>query len=103
MRFSWVADHFQHLASVGLTTLLAAIVWQVMRTQRVRWIASAIILLPLAILTFRQSMIYEDAETLWRNTLAKSPDSWMVYTNLGNALVQKGKIDEAIPYHEKGA
>jgi tetratricopeptide (TPR) repeat protein len=101
MRFSWVADHFQHLASVGLTTLLAAIVWRAFPSDRARWIASAIILLPLAVLTFRQSIIYEDAETLWRDTLEKSPDSWMVYTNLGNALVQKGKIDEAIPYHEK--
>jgi Flp pilus assembly protein TadD len=53
------------------------------------------------VLTFRQSMIYEDAVTLWQDTLQKSPDSWMVYTNLGNALVQQGKIDEAIPYHEK--
>ncbi|HTL28733.1 MAG TPA: tetratricopeptide repeat protein, partial [Tepidisphaeraceae bacterium] len=102
MRFSWVADHFQHLASVGIATLLAAIVWTSTRgSDRNRWIVSAIILIPLAVLTFRQSMIYEDAETLWRDTLAKSPNSWMVYTNLGNALAQKGKYDDAIPYHEK--
>ncbi len=101
MRFSWVADHFQHLASVGFTTLLAAIVWRWLPSKRIRWTASAIILVPLAVLTFRQSMIYEDAVTLWQDTLQKSPDSWMVYTNLGNALVQQGKIDEAIPYHEK--
>jgi tetratricopeptide (TPR) repeat protein len=102
MRFSWVADHFQHLASVGVTTLLAAILWKFVRgRERNRWIASAVVLAPLAVLSFHQSMIYQNAETLWRDTLKKSPDSWMVYTNLGNALVQEGKIDEAIPYHEK--
>jgi tetratricopeptide (TPR) repeat protein len=101
MRFSWVADHFQHLASVGFTTLFAAIIWRFMPSERARWIVSAVILLPLAILTFRQTTVYEDPVTLWQDTLRKSPNSWMVYTNLGNALVQEGKIDEAIPYHEQ--
>ena len=51
-------------------------------------------------LTAYQCTIYENAETLWRDTLTKTPDSWMVYTNLGNTLAAEGHPLDAIPYQE---
>lgn len=80
MRFSFVADHFQYLASAWMIALLAAIAWRFMRA------ASIILLVPLVALTALRTPVYRNAETLWRDTLAKNPDSWMVHTNLAHVL-----------------
>ena len=38
-------------------------------------------------LTWRQSRMYSDIETLYRMMIAANPDCWMAYNNLGAALV----------------
>ncbi len=89
MRFSFVADHFQYLASAALIALVAAILVRLVK----QW--SLVVLIPLAVLTFNRGFAYANAETLWRDALAKNNRSWMVYTNLGNVLVAKDELDEA--------
>jgi len=101
MRFSFVADHFQHLASIGLTTLAAVgLAKLTTRFPRMGTTISAILLLTLMVLTFYQCTIYHNTQTLWRDTMRKTPDSWMVYTNLGRVLESEGRALEAVPYHE---
>ena len=102
MRFSFVADHFQHLASAGLTTLLAVGIARVTNVQRAigNTIATTVLLI-CVVLTYVQCGVYADAVTLWRDTVVKTPGSWMVYTNLGRALEAEGRPLEGIPYHEQ--
>jgi tetratricopeptide (TPR) repeat protein len=99
MRFSFVADHFQYHASIAIFTLIAALTTHI--APRMREVFYGIILITLASLTWNQTHIYQDAETLWRDTRNKNPNSWMVWTNLGNALAQQKRYDEAIPYYMK--
>jgi tetratricopeptide (TPR) repeat protein len=102
MQFSFVADHFQHLASLGLTTLAAVSVARIIaRAPRAGVTISATFLLTLMSLTFYQCTVYGDAETLWRDTMKKTPDSWMVYQNLARLLESQGRPLDAIPYHEQ--
>jgi Tfp pilus assembly protein PilF len=101
MRYSFIADHFQHLASIGLTTLAAAGLSRLIdRSARVGMTLSAILILALMAITFDQCTAYANSETLWRDTLTKTPDSWMVYTNLGRVLAGQGRPLEAVPYLE---
>jgi Flp pilus assembly protein TadD len=95
MRYSFVADHFQYLASVGLTTLCAA---GLVRIPRI--IPAALIVL-LGVLTWRQAGIYRNLEILWRDTLAKNPDCSMAYNNLGSLLYDQGHMEEAMEYYRK--
>ncbi len=100
MRYSFVADHFQYLASIGLialatATVTAGLARYRMFTHRVVPMAAALVLLTLAAGTWRQSRIYRNEETLWRDTLAKSPSSWMAHNNLGLLLTREGVRDEA--------
>ena len=88
MRYSFVADHFQYHASLGLIVLIAAMLIRVSGKPAV---VAAVVIPVLIILTMRQATIYRDVETLWRDTLAKNPESWMVHTNLGHALVARGE------------
>ena len=96
MRYSFVADHFQYLASTGLIVLAAAGL-----TRIVRPVPFAAVLLPLllAVLTWKQSAIYADAKTLWQDTLAKNAASWMAHNNLGTILESEGRIDEAASHY----
>jgi tetratricopeptide (TPR) repeat protein len=92
--FSYVADHFQYLASLGIIVPICAAVGRARSLQRA---LSPLLLLTLAILTFRQARMYADAETLYRATLARNPASWMAHTNLGVALAETpSRLPEAI-------
>jgi tetratricopeptide (TPR) repeat protein len=93
MRYSFVADHFAYHASVGLIVLLAA---GLIRFGR----GAYFVLVPLVLLTLVRTTVYRDAESLWRDTLAKNPDSWMVNLNLAKTLVMTKQKSEAWPYFE---
>jgi protein O-mannosyl-transferase len=86
MRYSLVADHYQHLALIGVLALAAA-GWDRWRRQpagaTLAWIAAALVVGGYGVLTWRQAGTYRDEETLYRATLERSPGSWMVYNNLG--------------------
>ncbi len=91
MRYSFVADHFQYLASMGLIAALVAALASVVRGRSLRIAASVAVLACLCVLTWRQSEVYRDPETLWRDTLAKNPDCWMAHNNLGVLLAARGE------------
>ena len=55
----------------------------------------------LAVLTFRQSRIYADLETLYKAVIAGNPDCWLAHGNLGEELANQGRIDEAIVSYRK--
>ena len=93
-RFSWVADHFQYLACLGIIVPLVG------QAGSLRRAGSPLLLLTLAILTFRQAAMYADAETLYRTTLARNPASWMAHNNLGVALAKDGRTPEAIDEYQ---
>jgi tetratricopeptide (TPR) repeat protein len=94
-RYSYVADHFQYLASLGIVALAAA-GWGFWRSRRLARIAAAALLATLGVLTWRQGFAYRDLATLYRTTIARNPDCWMAYSNLGTALLESGRKDEAI-------
>jgi tetratricopeptide (TPR) repeat protein len=104
-RFSFVADHFQYLASLGVIVPITA--GATVASRRVEWkqagrVAAVLLVVSLGALTWRQSRIYRDAETLWRDTLARNPASWLAYVNLGAELAAQQRLPEAIAALERG-
>ncbi len=103
MRYSFVADHFQYLASIGLITLLVAA--GTVTTERIlptaRLPLGGVLLASLGVLVWHQASVYETPERLWRATLAKTPSAWMAHNNLGLLLQGEGRLEEAAEhYHE---
>ena len=99
--YTYVADHYQYMASIGPTALVAAgsVWWSRTRTRlgaAGRTAAATAVLLVLGVLTWNQSRVYENEETLWLDTLAKNPTSWMAQTNLGRAMMREGRYEEAV-------
>jgi tetratricopeptide (TPR) repeat protein len=91
MRFSLVADHYVHLALVGV------VAWAAARFAQFHWPAAVAwaIGLALGLLTFQQTAIYRDNFTLFRSVLARNPQSWMAHNNLGYFLELSGQLPEA--------
>jgi tetratricopeptide (TPR) repeat protein len=105
-RYSFVADHFQYLASVGLIAVVASggemVCDRAGRLGRpMGAVAGPVILLSLAALTWGQARIYHDPETLWRDTLTKNPQCWMAHNNLGATLASLGRVREAMEHYEQ--
>jgi tetratricopeptide (TPR) repeat protein len=99
--YSFVADHFQYLACIAPLTLLAAGIAEGLDQLEIgrkfgRRLAYALPVLVLGVLTWQQSRQYTDIGTLWRTTIARNPDCWMAYSNLGSLLLARGDLDQAI-------
>jgi Flp pilus assembly protein TadD len=93
--YSYVADHFQYLASAAVLASVAAVLARAAgRFGRAGLVAGgsagALVLACLGALSFVQGSAYMDAETLWRTTLAHNPGSWMAYQNLGGVYLSRG-------------
>ena len=104
-RYTFVADHYQYLASIGPIALASAGLVALSRSsktlQRLVGGTSFAILIGLGLLTWRQSATYRDAETLWRTTIATNPDCWMAYNNLGVIQFEKGNVEDAIEKYQQ--
>jgi|CXWL01.1.fsa_nt_gi tetratricopeptide (TPR) repeat protein len=100
MRFSFVADHFQYLASIGPIVLLTSGCTRFTRSRMSQFTIAPILVL-LAVLTWRQCGIYENPMRLWTDTLSKNPGAWMAQGNLATCLFREGKIDEAIELYKE--
>jgi len=104
--FSYVADHFQYLAIVGFVAATAGGAAKCLAKGSVRvracgWLLVAVLLSALAYQSNRQSHLYRDSESLYRETLKRNPDAWMAHDNLGQLLMDKEQVDAAIVHYRK--
>ncbi len=98
-KYSYVADHFQYLAMLGIIVPVAWLLsLSVPGIPRMANAAVAVLVLAvLGFLTWQQAGLYRDAETLYRATLVRNPQSWMTHNNLGIYLVEKeGRLNDAM-------
>jgi protein O-mannosyl-transferase len=96
--YSLVSDHWQYFAMIGAIALFVAAAKRAFSATGDVWIGGMVglaVVGTLALLTWRQAQLYVNAETLWRDTLAKNRDCWLAHCNLGVILRNQGKLAEA--------
>ena len=98
--YSFVADHWQYLACLGIITPCASGI--VLLATRLKsgyaWLEPGVTLViggVLFLLTWQQSRMYNNAETLYRTTIAHNPACWLAYDHLVDILYQANRIPEA--------
>jgi len=109
------ADRYTYLPQIGLDIALVWLIWDLTKSclsrrsdfaqaepaQRIILSGvSAIVLGALSILSWKQTTHWHDTETLWRHTLAVTPDSDVAHAGLGGILFVRGQIDESIDHYE---
>jgi len=102
--FSFVADHFQYLASLAIIVPAAGLLTRLVAPLPAagRMALGAALLLVLAGLSRTQAGQYADAETLYRTILRANPDCWLAHNNLGNLASRRadGAAEAASLYAE---
>ena len=102
MRFSFVADHWAYFGSLGLAGLAGAGIGRVTERLGEAWARpvemgiGTSLALGLGALSWAQSAMYGDSETLWRTTLERNPGCWMAENNLGMILLNQGRLAQAL-------
>ncbi|HNW44647.1 MAG TPA: tetratricopeptide repeat protein [Elusimicrobiales bacterium] len=99
--FSFVADHYQYLASLGLIAAgVGGFTGALARFRPGSRYAGpalgAALLLLLGQAAWRQAGVYKGPDLLWADTLKKNPGSWMAHNNLCFSLTAQGKLDAAL-------
>ena len=106
MRFSYVADHFQYLASIGPLVLTISLLMMLFKKfpkvlKAPGAVGVSLVLIILGTLSWQQTRIYNNAETLWEDTIAKNPNSWISYMNLGVTFSTRGRFEDALECYQQ--
>jgi Flp pilus assembly protein TadD len=105
------ADRYTYMPCLGWAALGGAGLFQALRrgtgsdgqSTRARSVmvwTSVLVVLGLAVLTWRQVGVWHDTETLWTHAAAASP-SGRAHENLGDLSVDRGQLDAAIAHFEQ--
>jgi tetratricopeptide (TPR) repeat protein len=95
------ADRYTYLPQIGIyvaATWLAA-QWQPRRV--VLGILMPSVIAALMVCACNQTAYWKDSESVWRRCLACTTRNASAHYNLGNALLQKGQVDEAILHYQE--
>jgi len=106
MRFAWVMDHFLYLPILGLIGLIVAGVEQVddrlsASTRPYRIAGVAIVMGLLAFWSSQYARIFVNTIALWTYETQHYPQAWPSHNNLGLALAQAGRLQEAKVQYEE--
>jgi len=93
-------DRYTYPAHVGLGI---ALVWGIATRARIigvpakaGWITLGLALIPLSLLTARQSLVWKDSESLWRHAIEVKGPNYLSRNQLGLTLIKKGLIEEGL-------
>jgi tetratricopeptide (TPR) repeat protein len=91
-RYSFVADHFQYLATIPYAAAVGAAAAELPVPSAV---VAVVLCAPLAIVAHLHAREFGSAEALYRATLVRNPDAWMAHANLATLLMARGDTREA--------
>jgi len=103
---SLVADHFIYLPMIGLIGVIMAgwEQWQKRDPSPLHLFGMGIVSMVMAWLAWEShsyASLFVNQETLWTYTLEYNPQAWPAHYNLGNALIQAGRLPQAIEQFEQ--
>jgi tetratricopeptide (TPR) repeat protein len=93
-----LADRYTYIPTIGLLVL---IVWTVEDATRARagvLAVTAVALVTLGVLTFRQASTWKDTYSVFSHALQVTRNNGIAHAMVGSALIKSGKTDEAIAH-----
>ena len=97
-----MADRYTYFPSIGIAIILIWGIFHLCSEEKLRKIViipTAIILGFLTFLTWQQCGYWKNSATLFSQALQVTQNNYLAHTNLGIALVEEGKTQEAIGHY----
>ncbi len=96
-----IFEHRVYLPSMLL--ILFSVLWirKILPQQWLRLLAVAAILPCLMFWTYERNTVWADSVSLLADSVSKSPDKHRAHLNLGIALKNQGRVDEAVSHYRK--
>jgi protein O-mannosyl-transferase len=97
------ADRYMYIPMVGLLVMLIWGTAEILEKLRAKTVAIPLAVaacLASVVLSWVQVGYWRNSETLFRRTLAVTNDNIVANGNLGNYLMDSGRLSEALPYYE---
>ena len=103
MRITWVADHFNYVAIIGIIVPLCALAaaWFAAARpplQLTALAAATVLFAGLAVSSLRYAHVFVNEDALWTYTLESNPDAWQAHNRLGAKKGARGDLEGAL-YH----
>jgi len=99
-RYSYVSDHFQYLASMGIAGGCGALVFSGAKLRSFAVMIACALLASLIWIDRGRGERFSDSRSLWLDTASHNPLCWMALGNLGMLAHAEGKIPEAQSYFQ---
>lgn len=100
-----VADRYSYLSCLAWAMLAGAGLFYLWNLWRQIFfpvtVVAAVVLVGLGVLTWRQAQVWHDSERLWRHALSIGYESSIVHGNLGEELLGREKLAEAIAHFRR--
>ena len=97
-----MADRYTYVPLIGLFIVVAWGVPDLVSKWRYRRVvlplAAAVLISALIVSTWKQLRYWQNSITLFEHALAVTENNHLAHNNLGNALAQQGRIDEAMSH-----
>lgn len=101
-----MADRYAYVPLIGIFVMLSWLAAEWAETNRIRWpnyVIPPVLLLSFSFATYQQIVYWKDSVSIWTHTLQVTQHNWTAENNLGEALVQLDRADEAYPYFLRSA
>ena len=100
-----MAKCYTYLPSIGIAVMLAWSIPFLFKREDIRkkilLPAAIVVLAILTVLTWRQCGYWKNSIKLWNHALSVTKNNYIAHSNLGIALFEEGKIEEAIDQYNK--
>jgi len=95
-----MADRYTYLPAIGLFIMVAwggpALTKGCQHREKVLGLLAGVVILASALASWRQLGYWRDSISLFQHTLQVTSNNYLITSNLGGALAQKGELDAAI-------
>ena len=97
-----VFEHRTYLPSIGVFLLGVAWFYRFTNVTRIQFVALGALALLLSFWAHERSHVWSDDIVFWSDDVTKAPKVARLYNNLGVALEEQGRLDEALANYRKG-
>jgi tetratricopeptide (TPR) repeat protein len=96
------ADRYTYHAAPALALLAGAgFAFATRKSLMIARGAAGVVVVVLGVLTWNQSTVWHDSETLWTHALAIDPASPIAHSSLAALLYRRGQVDDAMAHSER--